>query len=328
MCVLQGHSDEVLHLRWSHNHRMLASVSKDQTCVLWKDDSSSTSTPSSSSSPSPSFQRHLVLRGHPVPLWFVCWSLDDSLVLACGSSSEVSLWSASSGELRLRCDSTHREPVQSCAFVCDDAAFVTASADRSIIMRDVERGAVLHRWTVDLLTDLHVTADQRFILSAGHSGLMEAIDVRTKRKAAMQLFPTSASTSAASASNHGNGSGGPAAALAAAQAALASHGYHPLHTPPLQQSAVAAFELSDDGMRVLVTATKPPVSNTATTGTRTVSAIYHHHQRTHLAALPLLCRSCCRSTCVLCCLSCRPPPPLHPSALVCPRRPPIPRHLR
>ena len=267
LCTLSGHSDEVLHVRWSHSHRLLASVSKDQSCVLWKDDS----LPSISSSPSsPSFARHLALRGHPAPLWFVCWSLDDSMVLACGSSSEVSLWSSSSGELRLRCDTSHREAVQSCAFVCNDTAFVTASADRSIIMRDVERGAVLHRWTVDLLTDLHVTADQRFILSAGHSGLMEAIDVRTKRKAAMQLFPPSASTAGGGHSQQGNNAsaGGGAAvgvqSAAGAQAAYASSSLSSSSSSHLPSSqSVAAFDLSDDGTRALVTVTKPPVTPTA-----------------------------------------------------------------
>ena len=238
--MLTGHSDEVLHVRWSHSCRMLASVSKDQTCILWKETSrSADSTPSPfslvTSSTSPAYACHFVLRGHPAPLWLVSWSLDDEMVLCCGSSTEVSVWSTSTGELRLRCDTGHREAVQSCAFVNGDTAFVTASADKSLIMRDLH-GVVLHRWTLDLLTDLQVTADQRFIVTAAHTGLMEAIHVKSKRKAALPLFPPP------------NGSvNGISSANASAQ-------------QPMIHPSVAAFDLSDDGTRALVTTTRPAVS--------------------------------------------------------------------
>ena len=240
LCVLTGHSDEVLHVRWSHSCRMLASVSKDQTCIIWKETAArpadSAASPFSliTSSTSPAYACHVVLRGHPAPLWLVSWSLDDELVLCCGSSTEVSVWSTSTGELRLRCDTGHREAVQSCAFVNGDSAFVTASADKSLIMRDMQ-GAVLHRWSVDLLTDLQVTADQRFIVTAAHTGLMEAIHVKSKRKAALPLFspPTGGV----------NGSGGGSASQ-----------------QPIAPPSVAAFDLADDGTRALVTTTRPAVS--------------------------------------------------------------------
>ena len=191
VCQLVGHTDEVLFVCWSTSHRMLASASKDQTVRLWADcdavtgerlsDATSSGSVSTSSHSSTSFALHRVLVGHNSCLWHCSWSRDDSMLLACGSSTDVSVWDSNTGQLRLLCDSGHREPLHSAHFVDGDRAFITASPDKQIIMRDMH-GTMLHRWSVELSTDMHVTHNQRFILSATQQGHIEAIDVRSKRR--------------------------------------------------------------------------------------------------------------------------------------------------
>ena len=193
-CVahLVGHTDEVLYVCWSTSHRMLASASKDQSVRLWAAErvsstsdqpvaeaaSSTSRTPSQSSA---SFTVHRVLVGHNSCLWHCSWSRDDTMLLACGDSTEVSIWNTATGQRQLLCDSGHREPLHSAYFVDGDRAFVTGSPDKQIIMRDIS-GAMLHRWGVELSTDIHVTHNQRFIVSATQQALLEAIDVKSKRR--------------------------------------------------------------------------------------------------------------------------------------------------
>ena len=102
-------------------------------------------------------------------------------LLACGASTDVSLWDTSTGQLRLLCDSGHREPLHSAYFVDGDRIFVTASPDKQVILRDLH-GAMLHRWTVDISTDMHVSHNQRFIIAATQQAHIEAIDVKSKRR--------------------------------------------------------------------------------------------------------------------------------------------------
>lgn len=255
LAELLGHSDEVLHVRWSNSRRMLASVSKDQTCIVWKEREENASASSSAS-----FVLQRVLRGHPAPLWMVEWSSDDAMLLCCGSSSDVSVWWVNSGDLRLRCDSGHREPVHSAAFVLGDRAFVTASSDRWVVMRDLQ-GAELMRWPVELLTDLHVTADQRILLASSHNGTLEAIDVHSRQHRIAHILP------------------------------LHAHAHAHAHT----HQSIAAFDLASDGSRALITATKPPVRSLPSThteatalATAAASTVCCAHIRHHSAR-----RACC-----------------------------------
>ena len=159
--------------------------------------STPTATPTAATSSSlASYSVHRVLSGHHGCLWHCAWSRDDSLVLACGAGSEVSVWDSATGQLRLLCESGHREALHSAYFVDGDRAFVTSSPDKQIIMRDLQ-GAMLHRWSADVSTDMHVTHNQRFILAATQHSRMEAFDVKSKRRT-----QSAAHTAARSAAAH------------------------------------------------------------------------------------------------------------------------------
>lgn len=101
--VLLDHTDEVWHLAFSHNGRMLASCGKDQTAIIWDVErrgqpGSGSGSPGGSSSGggggsigagsgkgSAVVRRH-VLRGHSGPIAFLCWSPDDSKLATCGET--------------------------------------------------------------------------------------------------------------------------------------------------------------------------------------------------------------------------------------------------
>ena len=256
---------------------------------LWVDDSRagdrSSDVHSSASAPtspvrSTSFAVHRVLVGHNSCLWHCSWSRDDSMLIACGASTDVSIWDTATGQLRLLCDSGHREPLHSAYFVDGDRAFVTASPDKQIIMRDLH-GAMLHRWSVELSTDMHVTHNQRFILSATQQAHIEAIDVKSKRRTQSTKYATAQNTtrqySAHSSSTDARQICGVCSlacmcsmSLASASPATAQHLSGSVSVPlssPTSSSSVSSlscflscFSLSDDDGRALVTATQPAVS--------------------------------------------------------------------
>ena len=87
MQVLLDHSDEVWHLQFSHNGKMLASCGKDQTAIVWDVQRSSGGGGTGGSTVS---KRH-VLRGHSGPIAFLCWSPDDSKLATCGEAAVLNL---------------------------------------------------------------------------------------------------------------------------------------------------------------------------------------------------------------------------------------------
>ncbi|GFR49315.1 hypothetical protein Agub_g11338, partial [Astrephomene gubernaculifera] len=102
--VLTRHSDEVWHIAFSHNGKMLASGSKDRTAILW-----SVSLP-----PAPFSVLH-VLGGHSQPVALVSWSTDDSAVITC-SEETLRVWDVATGQL-MHCFSHHHDCVTSCAWL-------------------------------------------------------------------------------------------------------------------------------------------------------------------------------------------------------------------
>lgn len=79
MCLqsLNGHSDEIWHLQFSHRGDRLASASKDLTAVIW-----------SVSSRGDAFLLH-TLKGHPKAVTHLTWSPDDSMLLTCSERQVV-----------------------------------------------------------------------------------------------------------------------------------------------------------------------------------------------------------------------------------------------
>ena len=77
--VLEGHSDEIWHVTFSHDGRLVGSASKDGAACIWRVKASGEAV-----------LLH-TLQGHTQSLSLVTFSPDDSLLLTCGSEPEVRL---------------------------------------------------------------------------------------------------------------------------------------------------------------------------------------------------------------------------------------------
>ncbi|CAI5477017.1 unnamed protein product [Closterium sp. Yama58-4] len=132
--VLEHHSDEVWCVQFSHDGTRLATASKDHTAVVWQIDNSF------------SHRRLHTLAGHSLPLSYVAWSPDDSLLLTAGNDPFVCLWDAATGQL-LRSFSKHHDAISACAWFPCGRRFLSASAatDRTVCVWDVE-GSELPSW--------------------------------------------------------------------------------------------------------------------------------------------------------------------------------------
>ncbi|CAI5997853.1 unnamed protein product [Closterium sp. NIES-65] len=164
--VLEQHSDEVWCVQFSHEGTRLATASKDHTAVVWQIDDSF------------SHRRLHTLSGHSLPLSYVAWSPDDSLLLTAGNDPFVCLWDATTGRL-LRSFSKHHDAISACAWFPCGRRFLSASAatDRTVCVWDVEGvelpswgGVGRHLWQQDggdfpRINDLAVSSDCSHVVS-------------------------------------------------------------------------------------------------------------------------------------------------------------------
>jgi WD40 repeat protein len=103
--ILEGHTDEVWQVQWSHSGRRLASASKDHTVIIWRMVSLSLDkTPiwsanvniKAQNAGELDFGSERVLDDHEFSVTAIAWSPDDKLLLS-SAHSEVKLWDVEVG---------------------------------------------------------------------------------------------------------------------------------------------------------------------------------------------------------------------------------------
>jgi len=148
--VLRHHGDEVWFVQFSHNGKILASAGKDGAVILWD-------------ATSPSFA---VLRtlAHNVPVSYVAWSPDDTLLLTCTDDADgaLSLWDVASGTLQ-RTFMHHNGAVKACGWLPDGKAFVSGGVDKNVILCGTD-GVVLGQFSAAQVNDLAVTNDGKRVI--------------------------------------------------------------------------------------------------------------------------------------------------------------------
>ena len=136
-CVstLDDHSDEVLHVSFSHNGKRLASGSKDTSVIIWDTEDFS------------DVRKHCVLHGHPFSVAWVAWSPDDRYIIACGEdeSSEVYVWTAETGDLKCIISQSVEDSLTTAAWYSDSRQFAVAGIKGHLYQCDIE-GHVLESW--------------------------------------------------------------------------------------------------------------------------------------------------------------------------------------
>eukprot|EP00118_Oscarella_pearsei_P002921 m.12198 g.12198 ORF g.12198 m.12198 type:complete len:568 (+) comp23868_c0_seq1:226-1929(+) len=132
---LEDHTDEVIHLQFSHNGKRLATGSKDSTVILWNVEDPG------------DIKKVRTLQGHPFGIAWVQWSPDDQYILACGEedSSEVFIWTVETGELKCRFSHNVDDSLSSAAWYGDSQRFVAAGIKGQFYQCNID-GNMLESW--------------------------------------------------------------------------------------------------------------------------------------------------------------------------------------
>jgi len=152
--LLQGHTDEVWFLEFSHSGKYLASSSKDQSAIIWevKEDGQV-------------LLKH-ILTGHQKPVLMVSWGPDDHQLLSCGVEEVIRRWDVTSGEC-LHVYEKSGVGLISCGWFPDGRGIFSGMTDKSICLWDLD-GIELECWKGQRtlrISDMAVTDDGKRIIS-------------------------------------------------------------------------------------------------------------------------------------------------------------------
>mmetsp|Transcript_25332 Transcript_25332/g.35511 ORF Transcript_25332/g.35511 Transcript_25332/m.35511 type:complete len:534 (-) Transcript_25332:49-1650(-) len=170
--VLEKHSDEIWHVKFSHNGKYLASASKDSTVMIWTIDGQK----------EPAL--YCVLSGHTNAVSFISWSPDDKHLLSCASDNLIKLWDVERG-CCLRTITKHTESVTSCAWFPDGKHFVSGSIDKYIYMFDID-GNEIRQWSTARINDLTVTSDGKTLIAICQEKKIRFFDLESRTEEHVQ----------------------------------------------------------------------------------------------------------------------------------------------
>ena len=177
--LLEEHTDEVWHVRFSPDGRKLASGSRDRTVLIY--DTSS-------------FEVLHRLSDHTKEVTAVSWSPDSTKLISCSKDAKARVWDVDSG----RCLATYQHrggdnvyAITEAAWAPDSRSFVTSSHDRKSTLCHwrLESPDPIYVWSEGFRTDsVAITPDGRRLVLADTDGVLRCYDLRTHREEfAMQL---------------------------------------------------------------------------------------------------------------------------------------------
>ncbi|SPQ94005.1 unnamed protein product (mitochondrion) [Plasmodiophora brassicae] len=178
--VVEGHTDEVWFVQFSHDGKRLATASRDSTVRIWEFDEPRGVT----------VQQHC-LRGHSKRAYvsYVSWSDDDSLLVTCGTGRQATVWDTHSGAKVCRLKG-HREQVLACAWVPKLRQIVTGSVDQYIMLWNTD-GERLYSWRMDgAINDLCVAKDGSVMLAGSTNLTVHMFNLETKQATECLREPT------------------------------------------------------------------------------------------------------------------------------------------
>ncbi|KAG2213245.1 hypothetical protein INT46_002466 [Mucor plumbeus] len=160
--ILNGHSDEIWHVRYSNNGKYLASVSKDKSCIIWDMEN---------------FNQIQKLTSD-VSGSYCAWSPDDSKLLICGTDYSIRLWDPYHGTL-LHTYQYHKDQVTSCVWLPDNQHFISGACDKVLCLWDSEitLSQPMTRWPVQRTTDMKMTEDGKRFVTIGLDKCISVYDV-------------------------------------------------------------------------------------------------------------------------------------------------------
>ncbi|KAL9715363.1 hypothetical protein Ac2012v2_002027 [Leucoagaricus gongylophorus] len=159
--ILQGHSDEVWNLQWSHDGSYLATCGKDKTAIIWK-----TGLSTETGAVIQEWSTHLILRDHQYPVGCLAWSLDDSILLT-SAEQHIKLWNAQTG-VCVETLTEHSETVTALVWLPNGSGFISGALDGKVIHWNAD-GRLHESWGLMPIrvTDLAVTPDLTRLVTIG-----------------------------------------------------------------------------------------------------------------------------------------------------------------
>ena len=152
--TLEGHSHWVTSVAFSHDSKLLASVSKDKTVKIW--DASTGAL-------------QQTLKGHSHMVNSIAFSHDSKLLASASSDYTVKIWDASTGAPQQTLEG-HSHWVTSVAFSHDSKLLASASRDKTVKIWDTSTGSC-HQTvaTNTLITSLSFNSIDSNLLTNGGS---------------------------------------------------------------------------------------------------------------------------------------------------------------
>jgi len=147
--TLEGHSGWVWSVAFSHDSKLLASASDDETVKIW--DASTGSC-------------QQTLEGHSGSVNSVAFSHDSKLLASASDDETVKIWDASTGSCQQTLEG-HSDQVNSVAFSHDSKLLASASDNETVKIWDASTGSFSH--------------DSKLLASASHDETVKIWDAST-----------------------------------------------------------------------------------------------------------------------------------------------------
>ncbi|EGR52057.1 uncharacterized protein TRIREDRAFT_35137, partial [Trichoderma reesei QM6a] len=130
MQILEGHTESVLCVAFSHDSLRVASASRDHTVRLWSIDT----------------DEAVILKGHSRPVYAVVFSHDSLHVASGAGDSTVRVWRTESGQCIQTLDNSHKGRVMCMTFSHDALLLASASDDCSVKLWKTQGGDLIQEY--------------------------------------------------------------------------------------------------------------------------------------------------------------------------------------
>ena len=173
---LEGHTDEVWFVQYSHDGEFLASASKDSNVIIWK---SGGLLRGECGEDDAILHR---LKGHTEVVYFLSWSPDDRRLLSCGNDRHqtIRLWDAKTGQF-LKVFKKHTQQITACAWMPDGKSFVSGGHDRKIYEWNADTGECTGVYNASAhVNDVAVSRDGQRLIATFSDNVIQTFDTTTK----------------------------------------------------------------------------------------------------------------------------------------------------
>ncbi|KAI8605976.1 WD40-repeat-containing domain protein [Dissophora ornata] len=144
--VLDGHTNEVWYISFSHDGKYLASASADHRVIIWNLET---------------FEALHALTGHSNKVTCCAWSPNDSQLLTASFDRTVRLWDVQTG-ISTSTFQRHADVVTGLAWLPDGNRFVSGSEKNLYLITSV--GDVVHSWPFPV-RDLAISGDGKTLVA-------------------------------------------------------------------------------------------------------------------------------------------------------------------